>query len=168
MLTHVGLKYRDRRAAFCQPITYAKISAECTANRLRSWQALRPVPSTTPDSARGMKAFAPAMLPLDAAVSAARAVLIPLPDRGVLPGICPLSSPRGSIARGSSDIRIALAFARSLGCASEERSVDLCDRDIGMSRDSTGLPYMHAARSPGSCRAGTRPPDGAARAPVFF
>ena len=46
--------------------------------------------------------------------------------------------------------------------------MDLGDRDIGMSRDSTGLLCMHASGSPGSCRAGTRPPAGAARAPVFF
>lgn len=78
------------------------------------------------------------------------------------------SSPRGSVARGSSDIRIALAFARSRRYASEERSVDLCDRDIEMSHDSTGLPCTHAARSPGSCHAGSQLPDGAARALEFF
>jgi hypothetical protein len=48
------------------------------------------------------------------------------------------------------------------------RSADLCERDIGMSLDSTGLPYRHAARSPGSCHAGTRPPAGTARALEFF
>jgi hypothetical protein len=106
--------------------------------------------------------------PLDAGGSVAGAVLIPLPDRAVLPGICPLSSPRGSTAPGSSDIRTALAFAQSLECAFEERFVDLCDRDIEMSRDSTGLLGRHASRSPGNCCAGTRPPAGAARALELF
>ncbi len=48
---------------------------------------------------------------------------------------------------GAKALVIGLAFARSPGCASEARSVDLCDRESGTSRDSTGLPRMLAALS---------------------
>ena len=78
-------------------------------------------------------------------VSAYGAALILLLDRFAPLGIRPPSSPRGSAARGSSGTRTALVFARFLGCASAVQSVDLCDRDIGMCLDSTGLPCMHAA-----------------------
>jgi hypothetical protein len=56
----------------------------------------------------------------------------------VLPGISPLSSPPGSVTRGSSGIRTALAPERFLGCASALPSVDLYAGDSETFLDLTG------------------------------
>src|SRR5882757_7615747 len=74
-------------------------------------------PSTTLDSARSDESVPGDAPLLDAVFSAAAAALIPLPDRAVLPGISPPSSPRGSAARESCDTRTAPALARSHECA---------------------------------------------------
>jgi len=70
-------------------------------------------------------------------------------------------------SRGPST-RTALVSERFLGCASGVQSVDLYALDTETFLDLTGRPCSQAARSPGSGRAGTRPPAGAARALDFF